>query len=307
MSQATIIICTYNRASILNKCLKSIVKQRSGKDLIELIIINNNSTDNTTDIVNSFKDTLQPKIVLESKQGLSYAKNRGIQEATSPWLIFIDDDAYLPENYLEEVFNVINNSNFVCFGGPYYARAYGERPKWIPSNFGEREWNITKEGALNNGYLPGGNFIIKRDVVSKLGGFPTNLGMKGKQIGYGEEEFVQDRLRLVGYEVGFFPTIFIYHFILPHKFKIKWQIMSSFQHGRANKITINEQEHPVVVISKFLKSSFATLLKHIPTACFNLVIRKEYYWQNAVLDSLKPITYHLGRLSTLFSSMGENR
>ncbi len=74
----SIIICTYNRAELLNETIKSLLNQTVEVSHYEIIIVNNNSTDNTAEIVRGFIDRYNNiRIVLESKQGLSHARNRG--------------------------------------------------------------------------------------------------------------------------------------------------------------------------------------------------------------------------------------
>ena len=91
----SIIICTYNRSESLKRTLQSL-KEMSVSDDIEweLLIVDNNSTDNTREAVNDFTKTsgLNCRYVFESKQGLSNARNRGVKEACGEIIAFTDDD-----------------------------------------------------------------------------------------------------------------------------------------------------------------------------------------------------------------------
>ena len=98
------IISTYNRERYLPKLFESISKQNYLN--FEIIIIDNNSPGNTKELTENFlknNSTLNIRYFLEKKQGLSFARNRGIQEAKGDIITFLDDDAYISENYFERI------------------------------------------------------------------------------------------------------------------------------------------------------------------------------------------------------------
>ena len=84
----SIIICTYNRVNFLKLCVDSILDQIQGNENIELIVIDNNSNDNTPEFLQKYI-TKQLIYFLEKKQGLSYARNKGIQVAKGKNLAFL--------------------------------------------------------------------------------------------------------------------------------------------------------------------------------------------------------------------------
>ena len=104
MSTISAIICTYNREKYIGKALESIRNQSLDKDRIQIVIVDNNSTDSTERICQDFikaNPGLSINYVVEKEQGLSAARNRGIRESSSDYLTFVDDDARLDPQFLE--------------------------------------------------------------------------------------------------------------------------------------------------------------------------------------------------------------
>ena len=93
--EISLVICTYNREKFLPEALESVKIQNLSYQKFELLVIDNFCTDRTVEIVQSFiinNPELNIRYFFESNKGLSYARNRGILEANSPIISFIDDD-----------------------------------------------------------------------------------------------------------------------------------------------------------------------------------------------------------------------
>jgi Glycosyltransferases involved in cell wall biogenesis len=92
----SVIFCTYNREKYLYNALKSISQQNIPYHDYEIVMVNNNSTDSTESICKQFRydyPGVNFRYFLETQQGLSYARNRGVQESRGDILVFVDDDA----------------------------------------------------------------------------------------------------------------------------------------------------------------------------------------------------------------------
>ena len=93
----SIVICTYNRQDYLPKCLMHLKNQNCRSEDFEIILINNNSTDQTEQICQGFlkeNPDLNVNYFVEINPGLSFARNRGIKEAKGSIICFIDDDGF---------------------------------------------------------------------------------------------------------------------------------------------------------------------------------------------------------------------
>lgn len=231
----TIAICTYNRANIISECLASLNKQTVDSTNYTLLVIDNNSADNTKEIVSSFKDKFSKLVIIsEHAQGLSHARNRALEECETEWLAFLDDDAKAHPNWVSTILETIQKDDFDAFGGPYYAwHHYGPAPRWFPDNLGTYESPQGYGLLTGDTYIPGGNSIIRCAAARATGTFSTKLGMNGKHCGYGEETQFFERMRAAGYRLGYVPHLKIDHCVLPYKYRLQWQICSAFAYGKA--------------------------------------------------------------------------
>ncbi len=191
----SILICTYNREHFLELCINSILNQtekHSSRNKIEIIVIDNNSKDGTKKIVKTFQNKSETIIhyYLEKHQGLSFARNRGVNEANGEFIAFVDDDATINTEWLSALIDGIKNIDADIFGGPIFPNFEVKCPQWIDKNYFVREF---KNG---DGYLSpikaregfsGGNMCVKKTIFKKIGNFNTQLGMIGNKLGLGEE------------------------------------------------------------------------------------------------------------------------
>ncbi len=291
----TVVICTLNRSEYLRLLLESLVVQSLSKDKFEVIVVDNGSSDNTQELANSFQARLPLKTVTEPEIGLSKARNLGARRSKTKWIAYIDDESVLPESYLQIAYSIAQSHQYDCFGGPFYARYLHSKPIWLPKDFGTMKLLRESEGLVEEGLaLAGGNLVIRKEILLDYGGFPENLGMRGEVLVYGEDDYIQMIIRKNGGRIGFIPDLFLYHHVLPHKYALHWHLKSAYQHGKLNGKIYQTSTKRALFLT--IKSFLATPLKHLPIAVFNLMTRKDYYWQNFIIDSISPISYRIGGL-----------
>ena len=186
----SIIICTYNRLDFLKKCIDSILKQISTNNGIEIVVIDNNCNDGTKEYINSLNSTYI-NYFLENKQGLSHARNKGIEVSKGDFLAFVDDDATIDEKWLKSLLYHLKTQNINhIYGGPIFPNFEVKCPKWIDDGYFIRKFK-SSDGYLDkltaqDGFS-GGNMCIPKNIFDKVGVFNTDLGMQGKEMGLGEE------------------------------------------------------------------------------------------------------------------------
>jgi len=190
----TFAIPAYNEEKNIAKCLESVIKEIDRNNVeAEIIVIDNNSIDNTSVIANSFKSV---KTVLEEKKGLPFARQRGYLESTGELIANIDSDTIMPNGWLKTVISEFTkNEKLVGLSGPY--RYYDLKP-WCNfvtklfyfAGYGTYIFNrfIIRRGSM----MQGGNFIIKKTALDKIGGFNTKLKF------WGEDTDIAMRLSKVG-------------------------------------------------------------------------------------------------------------
>jgi len=97
----SVIIVTFNRAASLKEALQSLSKQACRPD--EVIVVDNNSNDDTKEVVNCFEGPLNIRYVFEEKRGIPFARNTGIKQARCEIVAFMDDDCRPRHDWLEEL------------------------------------------------------------------------------------------------------------------------------------------------------------------------------------------------------------
>lgn len=291
----SVIICTFNRSKILAQCLTSLSQQSFSKEKYEVIIVNNNSTDDTEDMAMSFSRHWPFfKYVTENDQWLSKARNTGSYLATGEYLLFLDDDVILPAGYLERVFYVKNNYGFKCWGGvdmPYYET---EKPLWVKDSYLQFRLPYTafhQVNASKKECVTGFSFIIEKKLLFDMGGFDPRVGMKGDVVGYGEETFLQHRLHDLAVPIGYDPELRLYHHMLPHKLKLKWYFDAADALGKSQAVFKRDLSGlPLyLLITKTFAEIWIVTLVDLSKSSFKIVFYKDYYWQNWLIDSFKKI------------------
>ncbi|TSD66995.1 glycosyltransferase [Inquilinus sp. KBS0705] len=211
MINYSIIISTYNRASYLEDTIKSVLEALVNRDDFELLIIDNNSTDSTKTVIESFLKNLSVRYIAEYNQGLSHARNRGIKESIGDVLVFLDDDLELDINYFKILDSKFLTPGNDIIGGkvlPYQAII----PNWLPSKYyylasvfdlGDEEKEV--------GVVMGANYAMRRLVAVNIGKYDIHLGRNGKKLLGGEEVDYMKRATLKNYKILYTPQLIVYH------------------------------------------------------------------------------------------------
>ncbi|MEI7890407.1 MAG: glycosyltransferase family A protein [bacterium] len=190
----SIVIPAYNEEKYIGKCLESVFAElKKIKRDVEVVVVDNASTDKTSEVVKSFVDV---KLVYESKKGLSQARNSGYLASTGEIIANVDSDSEIPEGWIEKVFvEFEKNPNLVALSGPYL---YPEMPK-LTNFFIHVYYAIGFVGHIINHHffkigamLQGGNFILRRSALQKINGYDTSIDF------YGEDTDIARRISKVG-------------------------------------------------------------------------------------------------------------
>lgn len=188
----SVVIPLYNKASSVAQTLESVLAQTCPPD--EIIVIDDGSTDNGSDVVERFIES-GVRLIKQSNQGVSSARNRGLEEASSPYVAFLDaDDYWLPE-HLETAIDLlkqwpeaclVSTSHFIKRDGHMFAARSGLQDGWVGvvDNFFE---------CFANGLslVNSSTACVNRDALLNQGGFP--VGVKR-----GEDIIAWTRLALSG-------------------------------------------------------------------------------------------------------------
>lgn len=237
------IICTYNREKYIYECLSRLAKNTE-QDNWEIVLVNNNSTDNTAAECERFVRDYKPKnyrYFVETQQGLSYARNRGIAEADGEWFVFLDDDAMVEKDYIANLRSrLTQHPEAGAFGGPIKPFFEGEKPKWLSP------WTMCFVSAIDLGphvrlfpqksYPIGANMGISRTTIKKVGMFNTALGRTGNNLLGGEEKDIFNRIRQTGIPILYFPVIKVQHCIPPKRTTMEYIVKLGDGVGQSERL-----------------------------------------------------------------------
>jgi len=211
----SVVICTRNRAVMLREFIGPLaaqVERVSG----ELLIIDNLSSDDTRDVVESTQSECV-KYYLCEEPGLSKARNAGVGLARGEIVAFLDDDSEPCENWAEAVISAFSEPSVDALGGRTILKWPQTRPKWFPVEF-ERYLAPYDRGAsrfeITDSYYPvGANMAFRRSVFERFGLFDARLGYSGEaKVGWEDIELIKRTARRGG-KIIYDPEAFVYHHV----------------------------------------------------------------------------------------------
>jgi glycosyltransferase involved in cell wall biosynthesis len=203
----SVAICTWNRAQSLRVALASLTRLSvpAGAGW-EVVVVDNNSTDDTVTVVEGYRDALPVRYVFEPRQGLSHARNRAAQVAGGDLIIFTDDDVRVDPRWLAEYASAVNRfPEATFFGGTIDLRFPCTPPRWLRNNLSRFQTAYACR-SIDPGTivirrredLPfGANMGFRRSVFDATR-FSPSLGRVGAELMSGEETEVMERLLAQG-------------------------------------------------------------------------------------------------------------
>lgn len=230
----SVIICCYNSATRLPQTLEHIAKQNVPEEFSwEVIVINNNSNDNTVDVAKSEwsrQQTFVPFVVIdEPKPGLSNARKTGILRAKYKYTIFCDDDNWLNSDYVKVAFEVIDhNPEIGMLGGCCDAVCEISVPDWFEEKKfayaigkqGEQSGDITQRG-----YMWGAGVVLKTNVLKSIYNHNINsllMGREGKTLNAGDDAEISCWFLMLGYKFWYDERLYFNHFIAKERLTVDY-------------------------------------------------------------------------------------
>jgi len=163
--KVSIIVPVYNSEKYLKKCLDSLVNQ--SLEEIEIILINDCSTDDSLSILNSYKEQYPDKVIVKNlteNRGPGGTRNLGIQAAKGEYIGFVDSDDDVSYEMFEKLFKIAKRANYDMVDCAFYDEALNKNVKTTPKEaLGELNSEKRKLIIINSGYM--WNKIIKRDII----------------------------------------------------------------------------------------------------------------------------------------------
>lgn len=276
--KVSVVIATYNRCQYLKDVLESLNQQDISRESFELIVVDNNSTDRTPEIVAEFCRTsgLAVRYIHESRQGLSIARNRGSAEAQGDIVAFIDDDAHADSAWLKMLLQVYDDfSDAGVAGGKIKLLWLVSRPSWLTGNL-EMSYSALDYGdLLQELHFPrtpfGCNFSVKRSLFLELGGFFEGLGRQGQQLMGSEEVYFCHLVESCGKKVYYAPDAVVHHQVLPERVSRRYLFAKAYAQGMS---TVLLEAKTQKTIEGYWKSDLSSLKNTVKDAIAHLLRRK---------------------------------
>ena len=292
MIRLSLIIATYNRSAALVEALRSVVRQDFPAAEWECIIVNNNSQDDTLARFEAFATehpAINLRIVTETRQGLSHARNRGIDESRGEYIAIIDDDERINEQFISSYVALFDAyPDAASAGGPIIPEYPAGRPVWMSSYTERPIANPIDLGRkirpFPKGRIPGGgNMALRRSTVQRYGAFDPSLGRTGEQLIGGEESDLFQRLADAGERCYYVPTAIMWHIIPPRKTSREYFESLCCQVGRTQRLRAGMRGQTVRLLSGEAVKWGATLLLalgfllrfSVPKARYLLLMRRQ--------------------------------
>jgi glycosyltransferase involved in cell wall biosynthesis len=299
--QISVVICTYNRAGYIQEAMESLYTQTLARDQYEVIIVNNNSSDNTELICQLFISSHNDASFLymnEPEQGASYARNTGAKHARSPLLCFMDDDAVADPDYLERIVRFFDtHPDAGGLGGRIIPRYIPAEPAWmshyVSSLVGHFHYSEEPTVFKPGKYPLESNMIIRKADFDAINGFNTALpGVKGTLRIGGEGKDFFFRLQALGHQVYYDPAIRVQHVVETAKLTREYMYRVASGIGRGERVRMLE---------KGKTAYFAKILEYIFKWGASLILGIKYTLQGNPAKAAPVIHFRVDALKGLLN------
>lgn len=228
----SVVITTCNRSDLLSEALEGVLTQDSGDVQYEVIAVDNNSKDNTREVIEDFiaRGNKDLRYVFEPRQGVACGRNAGIAAARGEIIAFTDDDVVVTPNWVATIKRAFDENQQVdVVGGKILPRWTNPPPPWLTTDHwwplalldcGDRPFYVN---ATNPLCLPTANASFRRRVFESIGGFSTEFSTR-------EDHELQLRMWQAGLQGFYEPELVVMANVQPER------LQKSYHH-RWNTVT----------------------------------------------------------------------
>jgi len=272
-----ILVCTHNRVQLLDTMLTSINESERPDDVnISLLVVANACTDGTVEYLKKYPNLGQGKLSLrwveEGTPGKSHALNRGLAMVEADIISFIDDDQRVARDYFVCLVEAIERKpEFEMLCGRLLPDWDGSEPVWVHNNsgyalrplpvpnfdLGEHEQVL----GLNGRFPQGGNLIVRRSMLRRVGTFSIALGPHGHDLGGGEDSDYIYRALREGAKLLYVPSVVQFHFVEGERCTLPYIMKKAFL--RTKSVVMVENVNASAPPKYLYRKIFLHLLKLI--------------------------------------------
>lgn len=231
----SVIICTFNNCDLLKDCLNSLKEQNiTLTGGIELLVVDNNSTDDTKKVVEKFMQDnclINLRYIFEPSPGLTHARLAGVKKSTCDWIAFIDDDVRVQNNWIHSALLFVQNhpEAGVVSGKiqPQYVKPPSTAALQCESalckvDYGMHDLNFKPEGPAIR--LVGAAIIFQKRALVETGWLEKHYltGRTGQSLSSGEDTEMIMRIKNRGWEIWYTPSLYATHLIPPRRMTVNY-------------------------------------------------------------------------------------
>lgn len=290
----SIIICSYKRSGFLSKLIQDILEKEPDSPDLEYILVLQQYAENDLEQVkelinNSFA------IITDQGSGLSRARNLGIKKAQGTYIAFWDDDIRLPEALTPIILNAFLEKKMECFTGielPIFSK---KKPSWYQDKLILQDYE--KSVKFNKVYLHGSMMCFSKKLMDKAGNFHNFFGPKGTELDYGDDSYMEYKVRQLGIKVHLESRLKYQH-DKTKLLNLRTLLYASYKKGKASthlKIRFNNLNlHDVFyLIKSWMKEAIFFIF-------FGMLVLQTLGLNT---DSKKRSVYHLNRITNYCGSL----
>ena len=245
------VICTFNRSALLRRTLQYLDRaQRPIGCTAGILVVLNACTDDSAQMLAVYAESEHPEQRLplrwieEPRRGKSFALNTAIDSCKAPIMAFVDDDHRVDDGYVVGICRAVQeypDTDIYC--GRILPDWDGREPAWLHADdeyavyplpvprydLGETPRRLDEQGPIPGG----GNLFLKRDLFARVGGFSSELGPKGHNLGGGEDSDFMMRALAAGAVLQYVPTVVQYHYVDGERLRLGYLVRKSYQRSLA--------------------------------------------------------------------------
>ncbi len=253
------VLCSYNRARFIIKAIESIFNQDFDKSLYEVIVVDNNSTEDVLGVLEAYKQAhpgYNFKYFTEMQQGVAHARTRCVKEAKGEIVAFLDDDSEAQPGWLASMAGFFDeHPETYSLGGKIVPYFLTDIPDWYSKYFfglvgnfdlGPKVKQLTKER-----YPCGANMAFRRKVFDEIGYFNALLGRSGTGLLATEEKDIYKRVLAAGHDVYYLPHVWVKHAVEANKFNADYVKRHSRGIGGGERLRLQGQN--LALAKKFVE------------------------------------------------------
>jgi len=253
------VLCSYNRARFIIQAVDSIFNQDFDKSRYEVIVVDNNSTDHTLEVLQDYKNKHPEynfRFVTEENQGVAYTRTRCAKEAKGEIVSYLDDDSIAQPGWLSQTVEFYDQHPEVwSIGGKITPYFLTEIPRWYSKYYfglvgkfdqGERQKQLTGQK-----YPCGANMSFRKRVFEEIGFFNHELGRSGTGLLATEEKDIYMRILHYGKQVYYLPEVEVLHAVESNKFNEDYVRRHSMGIGGGERLRL--QGDTMALTIKFLE------------------------------------------------------